>query len=188
MFDALSESCNVRVRAISKKTGDVLHERTGHNVWTNTGREYSCLLKTYRPQGSVPYRSDVIAYMGMGSGSQPETVNVTNVENPVAFAPGEWLKGIVHARTTFQSGNGIRTAVRYVCTYGENDFILNDSSSVLISECGLFTDGNQETFERGLRDTNVLNGRAQSPVAYHSFDPIPKTSGIELEIVWELRH
>lgn len=188
MFDHLAESCNVRVRAIQKSTGDVLHERIGHNVWTNTGREYSCLLKTRRVDGS-PYRTDLISYMGLGSGSQPETVNVVRVEDPIEFTPGTWLKPIADARTVFQTvSDGVRTAVRYVCTYSEADFMLNGASSVLISECGLFTDGSQETFERGLRDTNINAGLAQAPVAYHSFDPIPKTSGIELEIVWELRH
>lgn len=127
--------------------------------------------------------------MGLGSGSQPETVNVIRVVNPVAFTRGTWLKPVVHARTVFQSvGEGVRTAVRYTCTYAEEDFILDGVGSVLISECGLFTDGNQDTFVRGERETNINVGRAQSPIAYHSFDPIPKTSGIELEIVWELRH
>lgn len=189
MFDHLAESCNVRVRAVHKSTGQIVHERIGHNVWTNTGREYSCLLKTYRPDGVTPYRRDVIAYMGMGSGSQPETINVDRVTDPIEFSPGTWLKPIAHARTVFRSvGAGVRTAVRYTCTYSETDFILNNSGSALISECGLFTDGAQDTFERGMRDTNINAGLAQAPVAYHSFDPIPKTSGIELEIVWELRH
>jgi hypothetical protein len=188
MFDRISESCNVLVRAVSKSTREVLHERVGHNVWTNTGREYSCLLKTMTPQGA-PYRSDLIAYMGVGSGSQPETVNVTNLVTPIAFQQGSFLKPIAHARTSFQSvSSGVRTAVRYTCVYTEEEFIFSGNSSVLISECGLFTNGNQDTFVRGGRNTNIDVARAQSPVAYHSFDPIPKTSGIELEIIWELRH
>ena len=123
MFDRLSESCNVSVRAIQKSTGKVLHERIGHNVWTNTGREYSCLLKTRTPNGD-PYRQDLISYMGLGSGSQPETVNVIRVEDPVPFTQGTWLKPIVDARTVFQTtGSGVRTSGRYVCTYSEKEFI-----------------------------------------------------------------
>lgn len=188
MFDHIGESCNVLVRAIKKGTGEVLHERVGHNVWTNTGREYSCLLKTADAQGN-PYRQDLIGYIGVGSGSQPETVNVVRVESPVGFDPGTWLKPITHVRTVFRTvAGGVRTAVRYTTTYTEADFIFDSNNSVLISECGLFTDGNQDDFTRGGRDTDTSAALAQSPVAYHSFDPIPKTSGIELEIIWELRH
>ena len=188
MFDTIGESCNVLVRAVKKDTGEVVHERIGHNVWTNTGREYSCLLKTQTANGDH-YRQDLIGYIGVGSGSQPETVNVTRVETPLAFEVGTWLKPIAHARTVFQTvAGGVRTAVRYSCVYTEPEFIFGGNSSVLISECGLFTDGNQDTFIRGERNTQIDAGLAQSPVAYHSFDPIPKTSGIELEIIWELRH
>ena len=188
MFDNIGESCNVLVRAIKKDTREIVYERVGHNVWTNTGREYSCLLKTADADGR-PYRTDLIAFMGVGSGSQPETVNVTGVESPVAFERGTWLKPIANARTSFQTvTDGVRTAVRYSCTFTETDFIFSGNTSVLISECGLFTNGNQETFIAGERSTSVDQATAQSPVAYHSFDPIPKTSGIELEIVWELRH
>jgi len=188
MFDNIGESCNVLIRTVKKDTREVVHERIGHNVWTNTGREYSCFLKTADANGD-PIRSDLIFYMGLGSGSQPETVNVARVETPLAWEPGSFLKEIAHTRTTFQTvAGGVRTAVRYTCVFTEPEFILSPGSSVLISECGLFTNGNQDTFESGARDTNIDQASSQSPVAYHSFDPIPKTSGIELEIIWELRH
>jgi hypothetical protein len=188
MFDHIGESCNVVVRAVKKDTREIVHERVGHNVWTNTGREYSCLLKTADANGS-PYRQDLISYMGVGSGSQPETVNVIRVESPLAYERGTWLKPIVHTRTVFQTvSDGVRTAVRYTCTFTETEFILSPNSSVLISECGLFTNGNQDTFVSNERDRGIDRGIAQSPVAYHSFDPIPKTGNIELEIIWELRH
>lgn len=187
MYDKLNEQCNVLVRAVDKHTGDVLHERVGHNVWTNTGREYSCLLKTQDINGS-PYRQDLISYIGLGSGSQPETVNVRALQNPTQWdVTGLWLKRVNNALTTFQDAGGTRTAVRYTCTFGEQDFSSNNDVSYL-SECGLFTDGHAETFARHGRDTNIAAAAKQSPVAYHSFDPIPKTSGIELEIIWELRH
>ena len=188
MFDNIGESCNVLIRTVKKDTREVVHERIGHNVWTNTGREYSCFLKTADANG-LPIRSDLIFYMGLGGGSQPETVYVVRVERPLAYAPGFFLKEIAHTRTTFQTvAGGVRTAVRYTCVFTEPDFILSSNSSVLISECGLFTNGNQDTFEPNGRITTIDQARAQSPVAYHSFDPIPKTSGIELEIIWELRH
>ena len=57
-----------------------------------------------------------------------------------------------------------------------------------ISECGLFTDGDAIDFTPGRRDTRILEAHAQAPVAYHTFEPIPKTSNIEIEIMWELRH
>lgn len=188
MFDNIGESCNVLVRAVRKDTREVLHERIGHNVWTNTGREYSCQIKTADALGNA-IRSDLIYYMGVGSGSQPETVNVTKVERPLAYEQGTWLKPISHANTVFQTvGDGVRTAVRYRCVFTEPEFIFTGNSAVLISECGLFTNGNQDTLVAGGRSRLIDEALLQSPVAYHSFDPIPKTGGIELEIIWELRH
>lgn len=185
--DDVVEVCNVRVVARCRETGAALHERVGHNVWTNTGREYSCMLKTYAG-GRVAIRSDRIAYVGLGTGAQPEAVGVTRLVRPVQWKAGVFLKELDHAATTFPViGAGARTAVRYVVRF-ETQHIALASAPVFISECGLFTDGDAVTFAAGQRDQSIQRAEAQSPIAYHSFDPIPKTDNIELEITWELRH
>ena len=187
MYDKLNEMCNVVIRATDLSTGDVVAERVGHNVWTNSGREYSCLLKTYDIAG-MPFRNDRINYVGLGSGTQPETVNVATLVTPVQASLNVFLHRLDHARTDFQTFAGVRTAVRYSATFLEEHVSLAAGAPVMISECGLFTDGNAETFVKGERDITFVTAGAQSPIAYHSFDPIPKTPNIQLDIIWELRH
>jgi len=184
--DDVNEICNVRVIARRADTREVIAERVGHNVWTNTGREYSCMLKTYGARGVV-LRNDRLAYVGLGDGNQPEAVSVTRLASPVAFSAGQFLKPLSHELTTFPSVVGARTAVRYVARYTFTDVSLGDSTA-MISECGLFTDGEQRTFVAQQRDTRISVAEQQSPVAYHTFDPIPKSPNTELEIIWELRH
>jgi hypothetical protein len=183
--DDINEVCNVRIVARCTQTQDIVAERVGHNVWTNTGREYSCMLKTYAPNLRL-LRNDRISYVGVGTGAQPEAVGVSRLVEPIAYRPGRFLKAIDHNLTTFPTSDGPRTAVRFVVKYGLDD--LSYADSAFISECGLFTDGNQDTFVSGGRDTTSAAATTQSPVAYHSFDPIPKSANVELEIIWELRH
>lgn len=182
MHETLTEDCNVLVRIL--RNGVEVGARVGHNVWTNTGREYSALLKTYKTDGTTPFRSDRIAYVGLGSGTQPEFPNVNKVVLPVAFHQGTWLKKIEHARTIFPDA-GSRLVVRYTARFGVSDFPGQDT---FISECGLFTDGHPVSFAAGDRPTNINQSAEQSPVAYHTFAPIPKTPDIEIELIWELRH
>lgn len=184
--DDVNEICNVRVVARSKDTGEIVTERVGHNVWTNSGREYSCMLKTYGAN-RVKVRDDRISYVGLGVGAQPESVGVTRLVQPVQWRTGQFLKELDHAATVFPTTTGPRTAVRYVVRYDLGHVSLTDTP-VYISECGLFTDGEQSTFTTGARDVSIARAELQSPIAYHSFDPIPKTANVELEIIWELRH
>lgn len=186
MKDSLNEYCNVSVKAICNDTGKVLHERLGHNVWTTVGREYSALLKTYRGRvgnNLVPFRSDRIAYVGLGSGTQPESVDVTRLVDPVAYSGSTWLKEINHNKTSFPN-SGSRTAIRYVVEFEESDF----SGNIYISECGLFTDGHSVDFTPGNRSLSIVDSSIQAPLAYHTFAPIPKTPNVSIELVWELRH
>jgi hypothetical protein len=187
MRDNLDESCNVLIRTIDLITGETLHERLGHNVWTNTGREYSAGVKTYQ-ENRTPLRNDRICYVGLGSGTQPETVNVQRLVTPIQFSAGKFLNEINHARTSFQSVSGVRTAVRYSCIFERQHINIGGENTVLISECGLFTDGDLLTFAVGGRSTMIGESLSQSPIAYHSFDPIPKTPNVQLDIIWELRH
>lgn len=187
--DDVTEVCNVYITARARDTGDVVATRVGHNVWTNAGREYSCLVKTLGPDGRFALRNDRIAYIGVGIGNQTETVEVSALVHPVAYSQGNFLKGINHALTTFPSSQ-MKTRVRYVCTFAENELTppTGQLEYYSISECGLFTNGNQQTFAAGERKTSIADALAQSPVAYHTFDPIPKLNNLELEIIWELRH
>jgi hypothetical protein len=182
----INELCNVYI--VGRVSGDIVYESSGHNVWTNTGREYSCLLKTCDENGE-PYRSDKIMYIGVGIGNQTESVSVDRLANPIAYdSSSKWLKKIDHRKTMFTAGD-LRTAVRYSATFSYDELSIGSQQMVQIRECGLFTDGsNNAPFTRGARDLMLSSAAFQSPVAYHSFDPIPKTPNLELEIIWELRH
>ncbi len=184
----INEECNVKIIARNKDTNDVVCERVGHNVWTSYGREYSCMLKSYDVNGQI-IRDDRIFYAGVGSGAQPETTSVASLVAPLPLSNnGNWLKSLDFGRTTFGS-NQYKTSVRYVFVFDENDVIPNDNATSYISECGLFTDGLQNVpYTRGQRQNTIGTSLIQSPVAYHSFEPIPKNNNIQLEIIWELRH
>lgn len=180
--ETISEVCNVFIEV--RKDGKVISTREGHNVWTNTGREYSCLVKSLNSAGQR-FRSDSIFYMAVGTGTQVETPSVSRLIQPIAYEGNQCLKPISHSLTTFPD-NGSRLTIRYSTIYSPADLASDDV--VYISECGLFTNGHATTFEVGRRDTTIGAASQQAPVAYHSFEPIPKTSNVEIEIIWELRH
>lgn len=184
MRETVYEWCNVTV--IGRERGKKKFVREGHNVWTTVGREYSCLLKSYNNNGQ-PFRSDRIRYVGVGTGTQVESVSVSSLVSPVAWQAGTFLKEIQFPLTSFPNPQ-VRTSVRYVTKFDEAAISLA-GNLVEITECGLFTDGAQEApFSVGGRNLLMNAAAQQSPVAYHTFDPIPKTPNLELDIIWELRH
>jgi len=179
--DVISEVCNVLITV--RDAGKVISQSEGHNVWTNTGREYSCLVKSLNQLGQR-FRNDSIAYIGVGSGTQVESATVSSLVSPLAFSGGVFLKKLNNTLTVFPD-NGSRLSIRYSAIFGPADF---PGDVVYISECGLFTNGNAITFEANHRETGLNVAYEQAPVAYHTFEPIPKTDNIEIEIMWELRH
>ncbi len=180
------------VRALCRERGKIVPGsfREGHNVWTNTGREFLAMLMTYQLSGPPNgYRNDRVAYIGVGKGLQSEDASVAGLKDPLPYAPDTFLAHLDHSGSTFPL-SPTRTTVRYVRVFGENEITLPGSDSVLISELGLFTDGDQNSFDP------VSPGRArglsvaayQSPVAYKNLpEPIEKTSGLEFQIEWEVR-
>ena len=144
--------------------------------------------KSYDANGQT-IREDKIRYAGLGSGAQPEVTSVSSLVTPLKLQNnGVWLKEIDFARTTFGS-NAYKTSVRYVFIFDEADVVANDNATSYISECGLFTDGLQNApYTKGARQNSIGSALSQTPVAYHSFEPIPKNNNIQLEIIWELRH
>ena len=160
--------------------------RSGHNVWTNTGREYLSMLMSYAPNGT-PFRNDRIAYMGVGTGFQTEDSSVAGLISPAAYYGTSFLAPIDNSVTGFPL-RPTRTTVRYVRIFTESDITPGNSAPVLVSEFGLFTNGHNNSFTVDARDTTLGNAALQAPVAYKAMtEPIEKTSGIELELDWEIR-
>ena len=185
MKEPIIETCNVRL--VLRERGKLKKVVEGHNVWTNSGREYSAQRKALDRFGA-PYRSDHIDYIGLGVGAQVESVNVARLVSPVPFdaAGGNFLAHVDRTRTIFPL-EPLRTAIRFVRLYEENELSFA-GSSIEISEAGLFTNGDPDTRWVDPRNTGILAAESQEPVAYHSFEPIIKSPLVQLEIIWELRH
>jgi len=173
---------------VARERGKIVHgtHRAGNNIWTLTGREYLAQLMSYRTYGppSVGERRDRIRYMGFGTGSQPEVSSVTNVLTPIAFNAGNDFLAQVSLPTYPLSPS--RTTVRYSRIFTETE--LSVVGTVVLTEAGLFTDGDSGTdFDPETRDITLINSLLQAPNAYKVFEPLSKTQNFVLEVSWEVR-
>lgn len=162
--------------------------RQGHNIWTNTGREYLALLMSIETAPTTSFRNDRMAYIGVGTGAAVEDVGVLRLVTPAQYAVGQFLAPL-DVPPTFPL-SPTRTTVRYHRTFAEDEVTLTPGSQVDISEMGLFTNGSPTAvppYSPGTRDTGIANAGSQAPNAYKSFEPIGKTDSLELEIAWEIR-
>lgn len=176
------------VRSVMRERGKIVpgSHRDGHNIWTNVGREYLAMLMSASSLSPTTtyFRSDRVMYIGVGTGSQIEEANVIGLVNPVAVE-GTTFLAEVEAPPTFPLSPS-RTTVRFARSFSTGQ-ITTSATPVVISELGLFTDGNQSTFEAGARDLFMTGASSQSPVAYKTFEPIEKTNNLVFDIEWEIR-
>lgn len=183
------------VMATLRERGKLVSQRQmkveGNNVWTNTGREYNAMLQTYKPDHTA-YRSDRIAYIGAGTGAQVEQVNVSRLAVPAAYVGSgqnaQFLAGIDHNATDFPLYPS-RTTARYVRLFAESELTVEGVPSIVITELGLFTDGDPDSnYQAGTRKTSLADGAQQAPMAYKAIpEGIQKTNVLELQIEWEIR-
>ena len=158
--------------------------REGKNVWTNSGREHLPLLMSYQAVGT-PFRNDRMAYIGVGTGAYVEDAGVIRLANPIEYIPGTFLAPL-DIPPTFPL-TPTRTTVRYHRIFAESE-ITTVPGQVNISEMGMFTDGNPaSSYSPGSRDVTIANAASQAPNSYKSFEPVGKTSSLELEVSWEIR-
>ncbi len=175
------------VKMVMRERGKVVRgsHREGHNIWTNTGREYLALLMSLQTGPNTGFRSDHIAYIGVGTGAQVEEAGVTRLVTPIAYATGQFLAAL-DIPPTFPL-TPTRTTVRYHRIFDETEITTTPGSTINISEMGLFTNGRQSDYAPGLRDTTLAAAGSQSPAAYKSFEPIGKKDSLQLEVSWEIR-
>lgn len=173
------------VKLLMRERGKIVRgsHREGHNVWTNTGREYLPMLMSYQA-ASTPYREDHIAFIGVGTGAYIEDAGVASLAAPIDYIPGTFLAPL--ELPTFPL-TPTRTTVRYHYIFGETEITKTPGSNVNISEMGLFTDGDPYNSFLPPRDSSIANATKQAPCAYKSFEPVGKTSSLELEVSWEIR-
>ena len=185
------------VRALCRERGKIVpgSRREGKNIWTNTGREFLAMLMTYKPGGTNPYRNDRTSYIGIGIGLQTEDPGVVSLISPVPYVSGTFLAPLDHNATDFPL-SPTRTTVKYVRVFAEDQLTFGATSSLLISELGLFTDGNPNSdFQAGApppvgpgRPDDINSALLQAPVAYKGLpEPVEKTNALEFQVEWEIR-
>lgn len=175
------------VKLVMRERGKIVpgSHREGHNIWTNSGREYLALLMSLSAP-STPFRTDSICYIGVGIGSQIEAASVLFLASPIVYATGLFLAPL-DVPPTFPL-TPTRTTVRYHRTFAENEITISPGSSADISELGLFTNGDPASnYDPGSRNVSISVASAQSPAAYKTFEPVGKTDALQLDVSWEIR-
>lgn len=178
------------VTTLMRERGKIVpgSHREGHNIWTNTGREFLALLMSIQTGPSTAFRRDSVAYLGVGTGFAVEDAGVFQLATPAAYSIGQFL-AVLDVPPTFPLTPS-RTTVRYHRTFAESEITLSPGSQVNISEMGLFTNGSptaSPAYNPGTRVTTLAAAADQAPVAYKSFEPIGKTDALEFEVAWEIR-
>jgi hypothetical protein len=175
------------VKLMMRERGKIVpgSHREGHNVWTNTGREYLTLLmqKSY---GVGTNRNDRMNYIGVGKGMQLEDPGVIALADPLAYLSGVFLAQM--DQVTFPL-TPLRTTARYHRIFSDSEIPpAGSGDTVYISELGLFTDGSPSSnYDPGTRDTGFTVAADQPPMAYKAIEPVGKTANLELEVFWEIR-
>ena len=173
--------------AETRERGKLVSSVSGNNIWTLTGREYLTELIALRAANPREvYRQDRVAYIGLGAGAQPEVANIRSLVDPIPYSPGEFLAPLVTPPTFPMSAAAItKTSVRFGREYGLGEISLG--FDVVITEAGLFTDGNPDDDWNLTALTGLQASGDRAPVAYKKFEPITKTSNYTLRVVWEVR-
>lgn len=178
------------VQVVCRERGKIVPGtlREGHNIWTNTGREFLAMLMSIETGPSTGFRSDRMGYIGVGTGSTTEDVGVLNLVTPIAYLPGQYLAAL-DTPPTFPLTPS-RTTVQFHRIFAENEITTTPGSQVDIAEMGLFTNGSPSAvpiYSPGTRDTGIANAGTQAPAAYKTFEPVGKTDSLEFEVSWQIR-
>lgn len=181
--------------AVCRERGKIVPgtRREGFNIWTLTGREYLARLMSYSSYSPLtPARNDRIKYIGFGIGTTPEVSSVSKVVSPIAYTSGggdKFLADLAIPTYPFQTSGSYGTAVKYTREFSETE--LSITTSVTLTEAGLFTDGSPTSspipFTPGTRDITLAQAGNQAPVAYKTFEPLKKTQNFVLQASWEVR-
>ena len=170
--------------------GNIETEVQGSNIWTITGREFLSELMSLSTFSTIEsnrglVRNDRVAYIGVGIGAQLEVAEVSSLVNPISYDTGD-SSGVYLAVLDTPCTYPSSTAVQFTRTFGATE--LSASGPVVITEVGLFTDGDPlNNFVVGTLDTSFSNAFSFAPVAYKTFEPITKTSQYTMKVVWEVR-
>lgn len=174
-----------RVKIIAYERGKKVISkcRENNNIYTLEGRKMDAGLKSYTSYTPlIPVRNDRIKYIGVGGGTQPPLSTVQKLVTPLPYNIANDFLATLDIPTFNIDG----TVVTYTRTFGANEISLVATTD--ISECGLFSDGAAPLYIPGTRLITMAASSAQVPMAYNTFEPIGKTTDIDLVFIWELRH
>jgi hypothetical protein len=178
------------VKLLMRERGKIVRgsHREGHNIWTNTGREFLAMLMSIETAPYAAFRNDRVQYIGVGKGSQPEDAGVLSLVDPIAYSSNLFLAELDIPPTFPLSPT--KTTVRYHRLFEETEITTSPGTDVNISEIGLFTNGDPNAvpiFNPGTRNRLITAAGQQAPVAYKTFDPVTKKDSLQLEVSWEIR-
>lgn len=162
--------------------------RDGHNVCTLTGREFfleRAVAATLIPS-RTEVRSDLLRYVGVGSGSLPEVAGVSALAAPLPWAGGEFLAPFNLPVWAEDGEFGSRTSLQLIREFAGGEISLGET--VQVSEAGLFSDGDPDNdWAVGEAPTDLVTAGGRAPFFYRSFEPLMKTTSRSLRIVWTIR-
>lgn len=172
-----------------REGGKLRARREGYNIWTLTGREYLAeliALSAVNPSRTT-FREDRVAYIGMGTGAQPQVSNVLSLVEPVPYKSGEFLAPLATPATFPVTGvSAARTAVQFVREFSRGEISLG--FNVVLTEAGLYTDGDPDNDnDIGSVPTDFATASSRAPLAYKTVEPVTKTVDSTLRAIWEVR-
>lgn len=164
--------------------------REGHNVFTTTGRNWLSRLVAWSAIGGtdVPFTERRVRWIGVGSGSQLESANVTSLLQPLLISPTNYLRPINSVE--FPSS----TSVEFITELGAEEVNIS-GLLVNVTEAALYADvlpvnaGTEDAAANpGVVDSTLDPGVGTNPpISYIAFEGIPKNSDLVLRIEWEYR-
>lgn len=199
---------------VARERGKIVARRESHNIWLNFGRTWlSALISCTSFGPPVPEQDNRLAYMGFGIGNQKQnSPSIANTPPLITHYPGPNVQSDLDpkvlqlerpVRTGWSSGPTAPTGTypnlvypvgdvwriqvgapaehvplsmtRLIAVFGPGDITADPFTIVPLSEIGLFH------FGAGLHVWNA------SPVAYNSFESIPKTAAMTITVTWTIR-
>lgn len=187
--DLIEISCNFKLEL--RERGKLKQTRDGHNVFTDTGRDWLSKLSAWSTIGSpdVPYTNRRVRWIGLGTGVQAETAAVSALQTPAQITTGIYL-GAIQATNILTA-----TSVEFVRDFSTSEISipLLGLNVVPITEAGIFvdvqpastSDGVDDSAAGGVTDTTLDTSlQTNAPVAYKTFEAVNKTVDFSLVIRW----
>lgn len=187
--DIIEIHCNFRLEL--RERGKFKTSRDGHNVFTDTGRDWISKLAAWSQIGSpdIPFTNRRVRWIGLGTGTQAETALVTTLNNPAQVSTGIYL-GAIQATNILTA-----TSVEFIREFSTSEISIPvlGLNVVPITEAGIFvdvqpastSDGVDDSSAGGVTDTTLDPSlQTNSPVAYKTFEAVNKTVDFSLVVRW----